>query len=279
MRSTPQHALRLEPALAPDVRAAVAAVRLGFAGTLASPAGLAGRCLFYVILMVILSSFWDVVARHPAADALAHAPKLGLAIYVGVTEWMTLGAAPIQLRIEDDIRSGAIETALLRPKPYLAMKLAESFGACLARLSALGATALALLALSGRTPPPWPVFAAFLLLGPLAALVGTLVMALAGLTAIWARRSLAAYLVLQKLQFLLGGLIAPVTLYPPWLVAIAKASPFAAQLYWPAALTLEPSPRLFALALVSQLAWLVLLGLALAALWRAVLRKILRQGV
>jgi ABC-2 type transport system permease protein len=278
VRSTPQLALRPEGAIAAGVRAAAEAVRIGFAGALASPAGLIGRSLFYVILMVILSSFWDTVARHPAAGALAHAPAAGLALYVGVTEWMTLGVAAIHLRIEDDIRSGAIEAALLRPKPYLVMKLAESFGVCLARLLALGAVALALLALSGRAPPPAPVFAALLLLGPLAALQGTLIMALAGLSALWARRSLAAYLVLQKLSFLLGGLVAPVTLYPPWLAALAKASPFAAQLYWPASLTLEPSPGVFALALTSQLAWLALTGLALAGLWRAALGRILQEG-
>ena len=278
MTSTRTLALTRPDPAASSLRAALQAVRIGAAGALASPAGLVGRCLFYVILMTILSAFWDVVARHPAAGALAHAPKAGLALYVGVTEWMTLGAAPIHLRLEDDIRFGALETALLRPKPYLLLKIAESFGVCLARLGALGAVGLALLALSGRQPPPWPALAALVLLGPLAALQGTLIFAFAGLSTFWARRSLAAYLVLQKLSFLLGGLVAPVTLYPPWLEAIAKASPFAAQLYWPASLTLEPSVRVFALALASLLAWLALLGLALTALWRAGLAKILREG-
>jgi ABC-2 type transport system permease protein len=259
-------------------RAAIEAARIGAAGALASPTGLVGRSLFYVILMLIISAFWDVAARHPAPGALAHAPAMGLAIYVGVTEWMTLAAAPIHFRLEDDIRSGAIEAQLLRPKPYLVMKIAESFGASLARMAALGATALALLALSGRQPPPLPVFAALMLLGPLAALISILGFTLAGLSALWARRALAAYLVLQKMSFLLGGLLAPVTLYPPWLAGLAKASPFAAQLYWPAALTLEPSLRVFALALASQIVWLALMGAAVAALWRAALGRILRLG-
>ena len=79
-------------------------------------------------------------------------PAGGLAVYVGVTEWVTLSVVAVHLRLEDDIRSGLLEPHLLRPKAYLVQKAAEAFGGMAARLLVLGATALALLALSGRAP-------------------------------------------------------------------------------------------------------------------------------
>jgi ABC-2 type transport system permease protein len=268
-----------ELAIAGEVGAALHALRLGASGLIASPAVLAGRTIFYGLLLVIISAFWDVVGREPVPGALAHAPAAGFALYVAATEWMTLSVPSLHLRLEDEIRFGALETHLLRPKSYLVMKLGEAAGAMLVRLGVIGAAAIGLLVLSGRAWPPLPVFAALLVLGPLGAFSALLSNALVGLSAFWARRTIAAYLVLQKLAFLLGGLIAPVTLYPPWLARIAELSPFAGQLYWPAAMTLDPSASTFLLALASEAVWIPLLALAVVFVWRAGLRRALKRGI
>ena len=278
MKSMPRRLRPPEIAVPPVVRAALNAVRLGASGLIASPAVLVGRSLFFVLLLIVLSSFWEVVGRARVQGALAHAPAAGLFLYVGVTEWMTLSVPALHLRLEDDIRSGALQAHLLRPKPYLLMRIGEAAGGMLVRLGVLGFVALVLLALSGRQGPAWPVYAGLLLLGPLGALNALLTGAITGLTAFWTRRVIAAYLVMQKLSFLLGGLIAPVTLYPRWLARIAELSPFAGQLYWPAALTLDPSVRTVVLALISEAVWIPALALAAAALWRVGLRRALRRG-
>jgi ABC-2 type transport system permease protein len=85
-----------------------------------------------------------------------------------------------------------------------------------------------------------------------------------------------AFLILQKMLFLLGGLFAPVTLYPAWLARLAVASPFAAHLYWPASLTVTPTAPQMAEAVGAQLVWIVALAGLAALIWRAGLRKVLR---
>ena len=85
-------------------------------------------------------------------------------------------------------------------------------------------------------------------------------------------------LVIQKLMFLLGGLYAPVTLYPAAMEATAKVSPFAAHLYWPAALTQEASVEVFLTGVGWQLIWIAILSAGCFALWRTGLAKILRTG-
>lgn len=257
--------------------AAWAALRVGAGETLAAWPVLAGRCVFFVILLLVLSALWDKVAAEQLPGTLAYAlPAGGLALYIGATEWVTLSLPATHLRLEDDIRSGGLEPHLLRPKSYLLQVLSQNLGAAFVRLAALGITALALLAASGRAWPPLEAFPRLLVLGVLGVVVGVLLYALAGLMAFWARRVLPFQLVIQKLMFLLGGLYAPVTLYPPLMEQVAKASPFAAHLYWPAAMTLQP--ELFLIGLGWQLLWIAVLSAGCLAIWRAGLAKVLRRG-
>jgi ABC-2 type transport system permease protein len=83
-------------------------------------------------------------------------------------------------------------------------------------------------------------------------------------------------LLIQKLMFLLGGLFAPITLYPGWLERLGALSPFAAHIFWPAVLTIRPTAAMVGEALASEIVWLALLSGLIAAIWRAGLRKLLR---
>ncbi|HZC17125.1 MAG TPA: ABC-2 family transporter protein [Caulobacteraceae bacterium] len=259
------------------LRSALAAVRLGAGGAMAGWPVLLGRAVFYVLLMIVLTALWDkVVAERLPGTLVAALPAGGLALYIGVTEWIGLSVPAIHLRLEDDIRSGAVETHLLRPKAYLVQRFAESWGAMLVRMAVTGIAALVMLALSGRVWPTPPALAALVMLGPLGGTVGLLLFTIAGLSAFWVRRTMPAFLILQKMLFLLGGLFAPVTLYPAWLTRLAKATPFAAHMFWPASLTVTPTAAQMADALVAQLLWIGLLASLAALIWRAGLRKVLR---
>ena len=147
--------------------ALLASLRLGAVGGFAGWPVLLGRALFYVLLMIVLTALWDKVMAERLPGGLAGAlPAGGLAAYIGVTEWVGLSVPAIHLRLEDDIRSGALEAQLLRPKSWLALRIAEAVGGLLARLAANGAAAHILLAVSGR---PWPspvALAALMLIGP-----------------------------------------------------------------------------------------------------------------
>jgi len=74
------------------------------------------------------------------------------------------------------------------------------------------------------------------------------------------RDARSAWFLYQKLVFVLGGMLVPLELLPPWLAAVARSLPFAAMSYAPARLlSREDDPWLPAV----QVAWLVVLtGLA-----------------
>ena len=247
--------------------------------TIAAWPVLLGRALFYLVVMAVLSAFWDKVSAARLAHTLASSlPEGGLTLYVGATEWITLSVAAIHLRLEDDIRSGALEPHLLRPKQDLVQKIAESLGGTIVRLAVLGTIAIAALLLSGRAAPPFWAFAYVAILGILGAAIGVLLFSVAGLCAFWIRRILPPYLIIQKLTFLLGGLFAPITLYPGWLYRFAVATPFAAHTFLPARQILAPSTQTFFEGLGLQLLWVAALAALLGLIWRGGISRVLRDG-
>ena len=276
------------PSMTPTLRAefpgvaaaAFSAFALGFRRCFANWPILVGRVGFYLVAMAVLSALWDKVSdQHLAGTLASQLPAGGLTLYVGVTEWITFSTAAIYLRLEDDIRLGTLEPHLLRPKPYLVQKIAETLGDSFARLLALGAFALIALALSGRAVPPAVAFVYVAVLAPLAVIIGVLLLTLTGLAAFWVRRVLPPYLIMQKSIFLLGGLFAPISLYPAWLYRFAAATPFAVYLFAAGRQMIAPSAAAFAGSLAMQICWIAALSALVALVWRAGLRKILREGL
>jgi ABC-2 type transport system permease protein len=262
------------------VERALAVLRVGADATLAGRAVLLGRGVFYLLVIALLATFWDLVAAERLPGTLSSLlPAGGLAVYVGVTEWITLSVPAIHLRLEDDIRSGAIEAHLVRPASYPALRIAESCGGLLVRQGMLGAIGVVALLLSGHAVPSAAMWICLVVLGVLGGFVGILLFALVGMSAFWLRRTIPIYLCVQKMSFLLGGLFAPLTLYPVWLRGISEASPFAAQLYWPAVIVVSPGAATVLRAFTYEVLWIAILSTLLAMIWRVGLQRMLRQGI
>ncbi len=265
--------------LAGEALSAAAAARLGAVQALSAWPVLIGRVMFYLLALAVLGALWDKVAAEQVTPLAGLLPPGGLVLYVGVTEWVALSVVAIERPLEDDIRRGGLEPFLLRPRFYLLQRMAPAMGETLVRGAALGAAGLAALVLSGRALPAPGALPALLVLGSLGCIAGTLLYVLVGLAAFWMRRVLPAFLIVQKLDFLLGGLVAPVSLYPHWLSSFAQATPFGAHLYWVGVQAITPSAGLFSTALGWQVLWIIVLAVLCALAWRAGLRKALREGL
>src|SRR5712671_4028712 len=120
------------------IASAIAGARFGAVQALAAWPVLLGRVMFYLLILVVLAALWDKVASEQVSPLAGMLPPGGLAVYVGVTEWVTLSVVAIQQRLEDDIRNGALEPYLLRPKSYLLQRIAPAMGETMVRLAVLG---------------------------------------------------------------------------------------------------------------------------------------------
>lgn len=82
----------------------------------------------------------------------------------------------------------------------------------------------------------------------------------------------------QKLVFVLGGLMLPLSIYPGWLQSLALATPFAAMLYGPGSLVSGNEPGLALPLALKLLGWCALAAVVMCVLERRGVRRLEVEG-
>jgi len=249
----------------------LAIAEVSFRQRLSERAALIGRAAFYAIVLLVFSRVWQTLfaAQQALPGATGAAQKPGDYVwYLAVTEWIMLSQPNLYLEIESDVRNGDVAYQLGRPLSYAAGKVAEGVGDLGLRLLLLAPFGLGCARLfSGQWAPPGALLLAGVV-GLLASLVLLLSYAAIGLCAFWLHDCTPVYLVWQKLLFVLGGLLVPLSLYPEWLQRLAAHLPFATLLYGPGQLVLHPSPGLALRLSLELLGWLAVSAVGVGLLER-----------
>ncbi len=261
-----------------ELGALAAFAALGWRRAAAERAATLGRLLLYGLILVI---FWELWQATPLAElAEPGTDARHLFWYMAVTECVAIATGYPYRALEIAIQSGEIASALTRPLPYALATLAEWAGATGHRLLVLLAAGVALgVAVTGTFPVPLADAPALLLSIALASLIVLLCQLQLGYAAAWTGSAAPLFWIWQKLMFVCGGLIIPLTLYPAPLGTLAKATPFAAMLFAPGSLVLEATPAAAAAALAWQLAWLVPVAAAAFLVDRAAARRFAVRGI
>lgn len=260
-----------------ELLALLAFVRLGWHGAVAQRAAILARGGLYALVLAI---WWQLWQATPLGElGRADVTPEGLLWYVAVTEWIVFAAGMPYREIEADIRDGRIATALTRPVGYGAAMYAQWLGEVAYRLLVLGALGFAAAWWLAGAPPMAPArWAAIAASGCVATAVLLVWQYAIGMTAAWAGAAAPLYWIWQKLVFVLGGLLMPVSLYPPVMRAIAEATPFPALIHAPASLAFDPAASFLPI-LVPQLFWLAATAVLAAGCGRLALRRLLARGV
>lgn len=225
--------------------------------TLASRVAIFGRVTLFSLILLIFSRLWRVAFSVENDLGLSAAD---LTWYMAATEWIALAIPMLHLEIERDVRNGDLATQLPRPISYLGAQIAKGLGIAAIYLGALIIFGTPITwALAGSGPSsPW----ALLLVVPLAIVATALavvVSAIIGLGAFWITDASPLHWVWQKLLFILGGLILPLTFYPTVMQTFGRLSPFGAILNGPANLMLIPDGAAFFEATLRLAVWSTLL--------------------
>lgn len=252
--------------------------RLGFAGARAEPAERYARMLFLVMILGVFSSLWRAVAATEGPTASFGGDPSTLVWYLAMTEWVLMSVPHVHFRMEDDVRRGDVAYRIARPASYLGGLYAEAAGALAARAPVLLAGAcVAAWVFAG--PPARPMAVARAIgFGIIASLVLVSYNLLLGITAFWLGDIAPVYWIWQKLTFVLGGLLLPLTLYPDVIVRIARHTPFSAMLAGPASFVLDHSffgARTLALAL---LGWAVVAAVIGITAFHGIARRLQLNG-
>lgn len=241
-------------------------------------ANLIGRILFYCVLVLVFSRLWQAIfADYGQGLALsAH----DCVWYLAITEWVTLALPRHHQDMEAEIRSGEVASQLLRPQNYTGARISQALGDLYLRLLVIGLAGLCLTyVFTGQLPSTPRALWLVVPLGFLGATLMLLIQTLIGLSAFWLNDVSPTYWVFQKLNFILGGVILPLDIYPHWLQEVARHSPFAAAHYHVGQLVLQDVQSTALLQLTATLlAWLALATGALVWTHRAAMQRVQIHG-
>ncbi|MBA2369969.1 MAG: hypothetical protein H0V82_13275 [Candidatus Protochlamydia sp.] len=210
---------------------------LSFKHALKNYKALIGLSLFLMTCLVIFAHLWKIAAAKTGAVIFNPAQLLW---YIAFNEWVLVSIPDTQDEMEQDLRSGRLAYLLPRPISYLGGTFAEAFGTLTVNLLVLGGvTFLFTLWQAGGLPfPPMGLLLSFIF-GFMAGIVAILFQMLIGLSAFWLQEVSPFFWIWEKLLFMLGGLMLPLTVYPLWMQRLAHLTPFPAILGDRSALALD----------------------------------------
>jgi viologen exporter family transport system permease protein len=260
-----------------DAGAVWAFVALGWQRAAAERAAMIGRLLLYSLILAI---FWQLWQATPLEELAASGPAAAdLLWYVAITEWIVFAAGSHYRSVEGQITNGDVERALVRPVPYAIATLAEWAGTTAFNLLTIGACGVAIATwLTGRIPMTPATVLPLILSAALASAIVLLFQLQLGYAAAWMGTSAPLFWIWQKLLFVLGGLLIPLSLYPEPLRAVATPGPFAAMLFAPGSLVLTPASLSIAATIGQQAAWLMLMIVATVFVDRAASARFADRG-
>lgn len=254
------------------------AFSLGWRETWAMPGTLVGLFLSYAVILSIWASLFRLLPA-AALERIALQSET-LVWYLAVTEVVAFSIGYAYRDIQDEIKNGGVAAHLVRPLGYVYLVAAQELGRMTAKIVALALPAAAL-AFALTHELPLRLSAAFPLVLSIAAGAGLLlaVQISIGLSTAWLGTARPLFFIVQKLMFVLGGLVVPLDAYPRALAAVAWLTPFPAMLYAPASATLDPTGAHTGELLALQAVWLAIAWVGLAALGKALERRLVREGV
>ena len=186
---------------------------------------------------------------------------------------------PLTRRIDMEVRSGQLAYLLGRPCSYILYNYAQYMGERLVRLliNAIIGTALALVFVG---PPhfTWMGVVAWPLVTLLALSIEFVAYFSIGLLAFWTEDTNAFSFVFSRLTLVLGGVLAPIEIFPQPLRGIAQALPFSAILYGPARTLVHFELDRFGWLLLQQVSTLAVGSLILLAVYSIAIRRVNING-
>jgi len=195
-----------------------------------------GRLLFFAIILGVFSALWRAIAE---AGLPVAAEPATLVWYLAATEWILLSPAPVHVGIEGDIRRGDIACQLVRPFSYVAAEAAQGIGRLAVRAPLFAVVAWSgAFVLTGRAPHAHAV-ALVVPFGLAAMLVIHGFYVITGIAAFWMSDVGPLFWIWQKLLFILGGLMLPLSIYPEWMQRVAAWTPFPFLLAHPASFVIS----------------------------------------
>jgi len=181
--------------------------------------------------------------------------------------------------IMDDVKSGNVEMFLNKPVNYVVLTFYKIIGQGIysfSVISILGSIAMVLLV--GVPEVNLSIFIpTFIITFILGSILGLVIYSIIGLLSFFMQDVRPIYWIADKLVMVLGGSYLPVALFPPFMKFLAFISPFGA-INFTSSTVYDNWNNEFAIRMLLQLGWIVVLGLLLVYVYKKAREKAMING-
>lgn len=259
-----------------SIRKYLSVFLISFKHALKNYKALLGLSIFLMTCLVIFAHLWKVAAIKTGMSGFNPDRLLW---YIAFNEWVLISIPDTAEDMEQDLRSGRLAYLLPRPISYLAATFSEAMGTLTVNLLFLGVVTFSFTWWqSGILPFQFSGLLLSIGFGFAAGIVAVIFQMLVGLSAFWIREVSPFYWIWEKLLFMLGGLILPLTVYPQWMQTVAHLTPFPAILGERSALALEFNIERITALCVSLAVWGCIGVLSLLFVYRKGIRILNVEG-
>ena len=218
-----------------SVQKYLAVMRVSIASNLAYMMEVFFRGLFLVVLIFVLGQLWKTTYSARGAKLLSGFSISDMIWYLAAAETIATSMPALTRRIDQEVRSGQLAYLLGRPCSYIFYNFAQYMGERLVRLTINGIVAgVVALIFVGVPHLTWMGIVAWPLVAFMALCIDFVAYFSIGLLAFWTEDTNSFSFVFSRLTLVLGGVLAPLEIFPQPLRGIAQALPFSAILYGPA---------------------------------------------
>jgi ABC-2 type transport system permease protein len=257
----------------------VAVLRVSVANNLAYLVEVFFRALLLVVLVFILGQLWKATFSARGATVLSGFSISDMLWYLVAAETIAMSLPPLTRRIDQEVRSGQLAYLLGRPCNYVFYNFAQYLGERLVRLAINGVVGAVLaLIFVGLPHFAWTGILAWPLVTFLALSIDFVAYFSIGLLAFWTEETSSFALIFSRLTLVLGGVLAPLEIFPEPLRSIAQALPFSTILYGPSRTLVHFELDQFIRLFEQQIITLAVGSLILLAVYQFAIRRVNING-
>ena len=240
------------------------------------------RSVFGIVPLIGTISLWKAMYGSEGGGSgaqLAGYTFSQLILYFAMTVFVENLVTPTEdeWQIAGEIRDGKMSFLLLKPLNYIAYRF-TLYASYRLLYTAVLLPGVALIFIFLRehitlpaNPLTWLVFAGSI---ALAAVIQFFIAYSIAMLAFWILEISTVVFMVFSVEYFLGGMIFPLDMLPPWLLAFVKWTPFPYELYFPVQIFMERvNGTALAQGLAIQACWAAVIWLAAIGLWRLGIRR------